>query len=833
MTTDRNTGVTAAAATTPPATLPAVQQWTAGSGTGYTWPAPGRIVVHAADAPALAADAQTNARDLGAALNTQAPAVVYGTVADTVPGDVFLSLGSTDSQLGTEGYSLTVGPVLAVSAQAALGVFWASRTIIQMLRQSPTLPPGTVRDWPRYPVRAVLVDNAGRFFPVGFWHNEIRDLSYLKLNELMVYAPGLGLTDQQLRDLSAYAATYHVNLVGQVNMPGHMDTAREGLPASYQLLDGSGTPIPGALDITNPLAVAWAREQAVRYIALFSAPIWHTGGDEYSFYDKKMNNPAAQPKLAQYAVSQFGPSGTIEDVYRAFMNDTNTVVKAMGKSMRMWNDDLFTGSVVPLNSDITVEYWLGGGLTPAQIAGGGNQLINANAGTLYFDEHAPGANTTGQVIWETFDPGVFEGGQTLPGGAADPHLSGIKLSSWDAASEDVGLLERDLAPLQRALAQRAWGSPKLFPTWAQMAATVGAVGRAPGFFDTPATGDPGASSLPSAKAIVFQSAQNTFTVQGDGSILHTYYNGGAYTTEKIATPGTAVGQPTAYVSGTQQQLFARGPDGHLHHWVSGTVFGNWGQDDWTAKAAASGSPSLDLASDPTGFVYGNDQHAFGRGSDGHLHHWYYNAAADTVVANDWGGQIINDPAAVVFGAAQVVFARGADGTLHRWWWQASEPGHIHQDSWGGPQLASDASPAVLNYAENQLHVFARDTVGHLQHWWLDVALGTTGVEDLTAATGFAIAGNPSGFVYGDQQHVFFRDAASAHLDHIWGTQGMGRGHDDWSATTPGGVVALAGDPWAYNVLNAEQHAFGLDASGHVHHWFYRASDNTLHQDTWQ
>jgi hypothetical protein len=46
-------------------------------------------------------------------------------------------------------------------------------------------------------------------------------------------------------------------------------------------------------------------------------------------------------------------------------------------------------------------------------------------------------------------------------------------------------------------------------------------------------------------------------------------------------------------------------------------------------------------------------------------------------------------------------------------------------------------------------------------------------------------------------------------------------------------VPLAGDPWAYNVLNAEQHAFGLDATGHVHHWFYRASDNTLHQDTWQ
>jgi hexosaminidase len=833
MTTDRNTDVASRAATSLPATLPAVQQWTAGSGTGYAWPSPGRILVHAADAPALAADAQTFAGDLGAALNTTAPAVVFGAVTDAVPGDVFLSLGSTDSQLGTEGYSLTVAPVLAVSAQAPLGVFWASRTILQLLRQSLTLPPGAVRDWPQYPVRSVLVDNAARLFPVGFWHNEIRDLSYLKLNELMVYAPGLGLTDDQLRALSAYAATYHVHLVGQVNLPGHMDTAREGLPASFQLLDGAGTPIPGALDISNPLAVAWGREQAMRYIPLFSAPIWHTGGDEYSLYDKKMNNPEAQPKLAQYAVSQFGPNGTIEDVYRAFMNDTNTVVKAQGKTMRMWNDDLFADSVVPLNPDITIEYWLGGGLTPAQLAANGNQLVNATADTLYFDEHAPGPNTTGQIIWETFDPGTFEGGQTLPGGASDPHLSGVKLSSWDAASEDVGLLERDLAPLQRALAQRAWGSPKQFPTWAQMAPTVAAVGRAPGSFDTPAAGDPGATSLPSSKAVIFGTSQNTFTVQPDGSILHTYYNGGPYTTEKVAAAGSAAGQPTAFSSSTQQHLFARGSDNHLHHWVTGTVAGGWVQDDWTAKAAASGNAPLDLVGDPSGFLYGSDQHVFGRGSDGHLHHWYYSASGNAVVGNDWGGGLTGDPSAVVFGAAQVIFARGLDGTLHRWWWQASEPGYLHQDTWVGPLLAADASPMALNYAENQLHVFARDPAGHLQHWWYDVALGTTTVEDLTAATGFGIAGNPTGFVYGDQQHVYFRDAATSHLDHVWGTQGLGRGQQDVSAATPGGVVAFTGDPWSYNVLNAEQHAFGLDSAGHVHHWFWRQSDNTLHQDTWQ
>ena len=76
----------------------------------------------------------------------------------------------------------------------------------------------------------------------------------------------------------------------------------------------------------------------------------------------------------------------------------------------MWNDDLFATSGVALDSDITVEYWLGGGLTPAQIAANGNQLVNADASTLYFDEHAGGTfNTTGQIIWEIFDPGIVPG----------------------------------------------------------------------------------------------------------------------------------------------------------------------------------------------------------------------------------------------------------------------------------------------------------------------------------------------------------------------------------------------------------------------------------------
>lgn len=840
-------GPRARAAASLPPVLPNLQQWSGSFGSGYAWSGAGRIIVSTSDASALTADARTFASDLALDLNTQAPAVVTGTLANAAPGDIFVSLGSTDTQLGSEGYALTVAPVLQVNARSAAGAFWASRTILQLLRQSRSLPPGSARDWPQYPVRSVLVDNAGRTFPLGFWHNEIRELSYFKVNELMVYISGLGLTDGQLQQLSAFANAYHVNLVGQVNVPGHMDTADEGLPAqpsSYNLKDKNGAAIPGALDITNPTAVAWAQNLFSSYVDQFSTPIWHTGGDEYAYADKKMNDPVDLPALADYAVAQYGPSGTIEDVYRAFMNQMDGLAHQHGKSLRMWNDNLFPSNAVKLDSDITVEYWLHSlanptspgsqnALTPTDIANNGNQLINASLEYLYYNETA---NPSGQGLWEQFDPAVFDGGYTLPGGATDPHLSGIKFSSWDMNKMDVGLLERNLQPLQQAFAQRAWGSPKLYPTWAAMGSVLTAIGRAPGFLDTPAAGDPGAGSLPSSKAIVFDNAEHTFTVQSDGSILHSFYSyttGAPYATEVVAPPGSAVGQPTAFASPGQQHVFARGPDGHLHHWVTGSVSGGWATDDWTAKAVAYGSPLLDLASDPAGFMYVSQQQVFGRGSDGHLHHWVYSAWNNTITADDWGGQLTGDPSPVVWGVVQNVFGRAADGSLRHWWWEPSDPDYVHQESWAGPLLASDASPLAIDANDAALHVFARDGAGHLQHWSFDQQAGQTSEEDLTAATGLSIAGNPSGFEYVAQQHVYFRDASTGHMDHVWTKPGFSPAAQDLSAITPDGVVGIVGDTWSDNVMTQEQHAFGLDASGHVHHWFWVNRDNSLHQDTWQ
>src|SRR6185503_7483437 len=85
--------------------------------------------------------------------------VVSGREAEA--GDFVLREDDSDPDLGAEGYRLDIGPAITVTAPTDTGVFYGTRTILQLLRQSRTIAGGIARDWPRYPERGMMVD-AGR-----------------------------------------------------------------------------------------------------------------------------------------------------------------------------------------------------------------------------------------------------------------------------------------------------------------------------------------------------------------------------------------------------------------------------------------------------------------------------------------------------------------------------------------------------------------------------------------------------------------------------------------------------------------------------------------------
>ncbi|MDF9815929.1 family 20 glycosylhydrolase [Streptomyces sp. SPB162] len=487
------------AADAAPRTIPALQQWTAGSG-AYTFGPAGRVVTDSAYASELDTTGQVFADDL-TQFAGRAVGHVSGPVSDVRAGDLFLTLGSTDTALGAEGYALTVAPYVTVQARTDAGAFYGTRTVLQLLKQSLTIPAGTARDWPAKPERGLMVDVGRKYFTVPFLQGQIRDLAYLKMNYFHLHLSdtyGFRLesashpevtsaehySKREITDLIALAARYHVTVVPEIDVPGHMNTTLTAHP-ELRLTNSAGTPSNQYIDLSNPAAYRLIEDLITEYLPLFPAGYWHLGADEY------VTNYADYPQLLGYAHDHYGAAATAKDTYYGFINWADAIVRAGGRTMRMWNDGIKAGDgTIAVNTDITVDHWFNHGLTPQQLVTAGHTVMNSSWTPTYYVYGGSKPDT--KYMYETWNTDLFQAGATL----TDPTRNrGAALHVWcdhpDAETEQqtaTGIMD----PM-RALAQRTWGSPLFVPTLAEFQPTVTAIGRPPGWpVDTAATDTPAA-----------------------------------------------------------------------------------------------------------------------------------------------------------------------------------------------------------------------------------------------------------------------------------------------------------------------------------------------------
>jgi len=112
--------------------------------------------------------------------------VVTGTSPQA--GDISLALGAADSTIGEEGYLLTLADHITISAQADAGVFYGTRSVLQMLKQGLTIQAGTARDWPDFSERALML-SMETYYSLPFLERHIKDLAYLKLTTCIFIFP--------------------------------------------------------------------------------------------------------------------------------------------------------------------------------------------------------------------------------------------------------------------------------------------------------------------------------------------------------------------------------------------------------------------------------------------------------------------------------------------------------------------------------------------------------------------------------------------------------------------------------------------------------------------
>ncbi|MCD9141618.1 beta-N-acetylhexosaminidase [Streptomyces albireticuli] len=259
-----------------------------------------------------------------------------------------LLLGDPDPALGAEGYRLTVTRrSVTLSAREPAGLFHGVQTLRQLLpprverdHRQPgpwTVSGGTVTDVPRYAHRGAMLDVARHFFPVDEVKRTVDQLALYKMNTLHLHlsddqgwrlavdswprlatyggstqvggGPGGFYDKDDYREIVRYAASRHVTVVPEIDMPGHTNAAL----ASYARLNCDGVAPPlytgtsvgfSSLCVGKPDTDEFVDDVLGELAELTPGPTLHIGGDEA--HSTGHADYAAFMEKAQRAVARHG-----------------------------------------------------------------------------------------------------------------------------------------------------------------------------------------------------------------------------------------------------------------------------------------------------------------------------------------------------------------------------------------------------------------------------------------------------------------------------------------------------------------------------------------------
>lgn len=460
---------------------------------------------------ALAAEAARLGAELAAlGVTAAAPpiAVVTPLEADRsgTPADIRLRVGvaphgADAAAAGDRAGRLEIDAERGATASAVTdaGVFRATRALLQLLTATGGRAPAGVYDFvPASEVRAVHLDIARKTYSLEVLKRFVDELAWNGLDELELHvsefegfalestthpeiqSPSV-LSRSDLRSLLAYADAQHVTVTPSLDMPGHLEHALEAHP-ELRLRAADGTAVYGALDVTNPDAVAFAHDLIDEFAAVFEPGVWNLGADE--FVDFRDGDEIAA--LTAAARARHGADATAYDALTAFVNETAAHLAALGFRTRVWSDGMLRASVVELDLGVEVAHWTrrpNGSVAASTFADRGYRLVNVNDEFLYFvlGERVEYFYPTGEAILASWRPALFAGDDTLAGGASP---AGAMFAIWsdvpDALTE-TEVLDRVRLPVQ-AMSVRAW-APDAPLSFAQLADIGVAIGPAPAGLD--------------------------------------------------------------------------------------------------------------------------------------------------------------------------------------------------------------------------------------------------------------------------------------------------------------------------------------------------------------
>ena len=370
-----------------PFVIPELQEWRGAQGM-FTPSATSRIVWQGKDS-AVARVANQFAEDYETMFGRKLT-VVQGRAS---AGDFVFSL-SGDRQLGEEGYAVRIADRVNVSAPKAKGLYWATRTLLQMTEQNSdqALPKGSMRDYPDYAIRGFMMDCGRKFIPMDFLRDYVKMMAYYKMNTLQVH-----LNDNAFKQYFEHDwnKTYAAFRLESEFFPGL--TARDGYYTKkefidFQLMaDSLGVEIIPEIDVpAHSLALTQYRpeigseEYGMDHLDLFKP-------ETYQFVDSLFReylegrNPVFIGKRVHIGTDEYSnKKKDVVEKFREFTDHYIRFVEGFGKQACVWGALTHANGDTPVKSEnVLMSAWYNGYADPKEMIKQGYDLVSVPDGYLY------------------------------------------------------------------------------------------------------------------------------------------------------------------------------------------------------------------------------------------------------------------------------------------------------------------------------------------------------------------------------------------------------------------------------------------------------------------
>lgn len=426
-------------------------------------------------------------------------------------GENKITVNYSDKITNSEGYELEITPSqISLTASSSQGLFYAIQTLRQLIETSKNgklaIPSMNISDHPAFGWRGSMLDLSRHFFSIEYIKKHIDRLAFYKMNKLHLHLtddqgwrieikkypeltsngawrtfnkhdstcmemakdnPDLEIdsryiikkgdkelyggyyTQEQLRDLVKYASDRHIEIIPEIDMPGHMMAAISTYP---ELTDGRigwgelfSTPICPCKDEVYTFIDNVLGEVA----GIFPSQYIHIGADEVDKTSWKESELCTQ-MMKDKNISDYNK------LQSYFVHRVQDIAESKGKKIIVWDEALDGG----VNSNVSIMYWRGWvSDSPSKAALNNNKVIMSPTNPLYFD-YIPDKSSLHSVYNMNV---VYD---NVPAEKANL-IQGAQANLWAETIPSESRSEFLLFPRMTALAERIWTNQDLFDSYSQ------------------------------------------------------------------------------------------------------------------------------------------------------------------------------------------------------------------------------------------------------------------------------------------------------------------------------------------------------------------------------